>query len=341
MIRVRWLGACVVATLSCVMGCERDDAESPADQQESVCALPLAQLDFQRGRARTELSAPMTLPVLESLALSAGTSSEVNLTYELSAKMGGEVSCTYEKAARGQFKLKGCERELDATSWIDAKAVRVEMADSNARGSVALCPVRAVVAEVPNEVMHPHGEGVDPTQVESVPVPFTEIEGALRTEDAERFVAAARRTRQVRELLGERSAYIQYLSAAPDKPAEGETIDPHHLRLIFFSHTKNRAVEAIVRGETLESVNYIELWPSEGKEELEMAIELAVEDPRLAGRISDLEAGGMLWQPKSVVPYIGHRVMDIRFIDPSDRVARYFATVDLTDEAVLEAGPVE
>jgi hypothetical protein len=339
-IRLGWLGPCVIAALSCAIGCEQDDSEeSLGEQQQGECALPQAKLQLKSGRARAELSAPMTLPIPASFRVTTG-SPQVNLTYELSAASGGEISCLYTKASGTEFRLKSCERELDASSWVDAKAVRLAIEDSRARAAVALCPIRPVL-ELPSELINPPDQGVDPTLAETVPVPFTEIEGALTAQDAEQFVEAARSKREVREFLGERSAYIQYLSAEPDKPPEGMKIDPQHLRLIFFSHTKNRTVEVVVRGEKTESVNYVDLWPTEGKEELDMAIALAVLDPRLAGRVGDLEAGGMLWQPKSVVPYIGHRVMDIRFVDTSDRTARYFATVDLTDETVLEAGPVE
>jgi hypothetical protein len=340
-IRLRWLGPCVVAALGGALGCEHDDNdESVGNQQQSACAHPLAKLQLKSGSARTELSAPMTLPIPASVNVTASGSAKLRLTYELSAAIGGEVSCSYEKASSKEFRLKSCERDLDASSWVDAKAVRLDSADSAARAAVSLCPV-APVEELPAEVLNPPDQGIDPTLVELTPYPSTEIEGALTGEDAEAYVELARNNPQVQALLGERSAYIQYFGADPDKPPEGTTVDPHHLRLIFYSHSKSRTVEAIVRGETLESVNYIELWPTEGKEELDMAIALAVEDPRLVGRVGDLEAGGMLWQPKTVVPFIAHRVMDIRFIDTSDRVARYFATVDLTDETVLEAGPVE
>lgn len=99
-------------------------------------------------------------------------------------------------------------------------------------------------------------------------------------------------------------------------------------------------MEVITNRGAVQQATYIELWPPEGKEEVEQAVELAKQDPRLAGRVNDLTGGAMMWQPTQDAPYLNHRVMDVRFYDAS-LVSRYFATVDLTDLKVQNAGAVQ
>jgi hypothetical protein len=168
-------------------------------------------------------------------------------------------------------------------------------------------------------------------------VGFDAVPGALRTEDIAGYVARARENNRVKSLLGARNAFIQTLSATDPKRGNA---DPHHLRLVFYSHTHSRAVEVVVHRGTVRSAQNIRLWPPEGKEEIAQAIELAKHDPRLAGRVADLQAGGMVAQPTENTAYLNHRVMDIRFYDES-LVSRYFATVDLTDLKVHAAGAVQ
>src|SRR5690606_38086959 len=115
--------------------------EQSATKQEAGCEHPVTKLQLKSGSARAELSAPMTLPVPESFSVSAGNAAAINLIYELSAESGGEVSCVYKKASSKEFRLESCERELDASSWVEAKAVRLATEDSAARAAVTLCPV--------------------------------------------------------------------------------------------------------------------------------------------------------------------------------------------------------
>jgi hypothetical protein len=80
-------------------------------------------------------------------------------------------------------------------------------------------------------------------------------------------------------------------------------------------------------------------WPPEGKAEVDEAVALARSHPGLQGKTNDLEGGAMLAQvERGRPPWAGNRVLDVRFYDAS-RVSKYMATVDLTQQRVLRAGP--
>jgi hypothetical protein len=224
---------------------------------------------------------------------------------------------------------------LDATSFIEAGSLTLELSDRQARARLTLCPDGPVMDEgamlpPPNEKA-PRSDQLRAQAVAPEPSP-----DALTAQDVEAYVQAALQDDRVLALLGKRSAFIHAIEVGNGK---GAARNRHHLRLIFFSHTNNQAVEVVVDRQTVESAQSIAYWPPEGKDEIDQAVALAMLDPRITPQIFDLRAGGMVWQPTTDVPYVNHRVMDIRFYD-DDLISRYFATVDLTDQVVQEAGEV-
>jgi hypothetical protein len=143
-------------------------------------------------------------------------------------------------------------------------------------------------------------------------------------------------TASARELLGGRFAY-SYLEVI--EPPKGRAADSIHVTLWFFSHDQNASVAVTMKNGVVEQAEKTDRWVPEGREEVEAAVRLAREDPALVGKLGDLEGGAMLAQPeRDNAPWIGNRVLDVRFFD-SARVSRFMATVDLTTQKVLRAGP--
>jgi len=113
---------------------------------------------------------------------------------------------------------------------------------------------------------------------------------------------------------------------------------------VFYDYTDNVAVELFVDPST-EAVQDIEMgsWqPAPVQEEIERAIALAREDPRLADRLTeDLEGTALLLTTEDPEdPNHGHRQLDVRFVRPDERLPRYMARVDLSTESVSVAGAV-
>lgn len=332
-LRNRWFAAVVMMLAACS---DREKLSHPPHSVEalSACSEPVVQLATDRGRAQQRLSMPMTLPVPASISLRVGTGSvTARLIYSLSADRDRALECRYGGAGP-ELPFLSCERDVNPAALIEASAVRLELSDRNARAELQLCPDGAVVnldAVAAESAPTARAADLAATAVASDPLP-----DAVTLQDIAAYVQAAQDDDTVQVLLGDRHAYIQNSEVGNSKRGPR---NPHHRRLIFFSHTHHRAVEVIVSRTTVEAARYIEYWPPEGKEELETAIDLARNDPRLRDIIGVLSAGGMLWQPTTDVPYLDHRVIDVRFYD-EELVARYYATVDLTDEVVQAAGMV-
>jgi hypothetical protein len=54
-------------------------------------------------------------------------------------------------------------------------------------------------------------------------------------------------------------------------------------------------------------------------------------EPGMVGRGMPIEGTG---------PFAGRRLIDVRFVNPDQRLARWYARVDVCDDGVVEAGPV-
>lgn len=114
-------------------------------------------------------------------------------------------------------------------------------------------------------------------------------------------------------------------------------------RLIYYSYSQNVAVEVLVKEMGVLSVARREGYqPPEGQEDVQRGIELAKADPRLVGKVEQLQGHGLLMQPDRGFfrndPGYGHRTIWITFSQGQDGDPKYWAVVDLTDDQVLEAG---
>jgi hypothetical protein len=188
------------------------------------------------------------------------------------------------------------------------------------------------------------GEGWPPTvrgATDVSVVGWKEIPGAL-TDALEadlRQVAVA--DARVKAALGERFAYIMAGHVEGPKESTGASTQALSVRLVYFSHANNAAIEVILKDKVVERVDRIEGEPPpEGQEEIRAAAALAARDDRLLGKLAGLVPQGLLTTVPEKTPGYGHRLIDITFEKEGAEAATYFAVVDLTDRRVLEAGPM-
>lgn len=172
-------------------------------------------------------------------------------------------------------------------------------------------------------------------------IPWQDVPGSLTEEDAVRLRTAALRDSRVRELLGERFAYVSAAEVEPEKAAPRRQGAPQKVRLTFFSHAHNTMVEVVMQGVEVQSAAQREgASPREGEEEIRSAVALAERDPRLANKLAGLTGRALITAPDRGQPGYGHRVLDLTFGTDEEDLPHYFALVDLTTETVLEAAPI-
>lgn len=164
----------------------------------------------------------------------------------------------------------------------------------------------------------------------------TEV-GALRK--------AAESDARVMALLGNRWAFIEADRVPPeDKIPFGCCRHTASLtRLIYYSYGQNVAVEVRMKEKNVLSVSRLEGYqPPEGQQDIQRGIELAKADPRLAGKVDQLQGHGLLMQPDRGFfrndPGYAHRTIWITFSQGQDGDPKYWAVVDLTADNVLDAG---
>lgn len=202
---------------------------------------------------------------------------------------------------------------------------RLEFADVNDVGHVK--PQAAAAATTAASVKRTAG-----------PVVFT-------AEQIGRLRQAAEANPRVGAMLGERWAFIE----ADRLFAEGKASFGccrnafEHARLLYFSYSRNTAVEVQMKDMTVTAVSRREGYiPPEGEQDVRHAADLARADDRLSGKVSGLEGHGIMMEPRRGViwndPGYGHRVMWVTFSQGLDGDPKFWAVVDLTDEKVLDAG---
>jgi hypothetical protein len=144
---------------------------------------------------------------------------------------------------------------------------------------------------------------------------------------------------QVHTALGQRFAFITAAEADPDKQQSQSANEPLPVRLTFYSYSNNIAVEVLMRGREVASVERKEGYqPPEGAEEIKVAIEMARRDSRIRAAVKDMSATAIVTYPEPKRPGYGHRILHVSFSGPNEDVPRYYALVDLTDQKILTAG---
>lgn len=184
------------------------------------------------------------------------------------------------------------------------------------------------------------GDSSDSSLTRKAIVPFTlsdERVLALRT--------IAEADEGVKRLLGDRYAFIDTEPVAAKKKVSFGCchVSQTRTRLGYYSHTNSMALDVFMRENhvirTAQREGYL---PPEGQDDAKKAIDLARQDSRLAGKVENLDGHVILMEPNEGVlwndPGYGHRMLWVTFSHGNDGNPQYFAVVDLSDQAVLEAG---
>ncbi|MDR4470734.1 MAG: hypothetical protein MRJ68_20955 [Nitrospira sp.] len=190
------------------------------------------------------------------------------------------------------------------------------------------------------------GAGRD-TSVRRVP-----NEGVILTDDdVVSLRKSAESDRRVAALLGSRWAFID----ADPVPPEGKFSfgccrdTARRVRLVYYSYSQNVAIEVLMVSTRLtHSLNVLGVsrlegyQPPEGQQDVQRGIELAKADPRLSGKVDELQGHGLLMQPDRGLfrndPGYAHRTIWITFSEGQGGDPKFWAVVDLTEDKVLEAG---
>jgi serine protease AprX len=175
-------------------------------------------------------------------------------------------------------------------------------------------------------------QAVGATQIEEVP--WVELEGALTDAREATLRALALDNPAFRQLLGARFAFV---SADQEETAKGEGNSPI-IRLTYFSHERNSAVQAIMIGDAFSDlVRRPDLEPPAGADEIQEALDLARADDRLRGRVTGLIGDGMVLTIESQAePGFGKRVLYVTFSkNDHEELPIYSAVVDLTTPSVI------
>lgn len=165
-----------------------------------------------------------------------------------------------------------------------------------------------------------------------------EIENQLTRELAQRAQDTVLGTEEVRQVLDDKR-YIAIGASLREDRVENIT----SLVFIFYNYTDDLAVEVSLDENSQEVTEVMEAryQPAPLQEEIDLAIQLAREDSRLATRHLSDDLEGTAIVVSSVDPedpYYNHRQFDVRFGRPDERLPRYGALVDLSTETVLRAG---
>ena len=172
-----------------------------------------------------------------------------------------------------------------------------------------------------------------------VNIPWKPLPGVLSETETARLRDTALKNTEVTNALGTRFALVV---ADPIDPEKGSTAQgPRAVRLTFYSYANNMALEVVMKSGEVDKLTKREGYqPPEGREEIRLATELALRDARLRASAKGLESTGLVTFPKEGRPGYGHRVLHINFTKAKADVPSFFALVDLTEQKVLQAGPV-
>jgi len=212
------------------------------------------------------------------------------------------------------------------------------MDESDTPKSVPLVQMAMVEDTLPEVIPFFRGDPPPPrlnarfelVDVEPLPDPFTE-------ELVARAQARARAAPEVRKLLTGKRAIALGVSRLPG-PKDGKLTDAPIL-VLFYSYTDSLAIEVTLDRSAgrVREVKTARYQPTPIPEEVERAIELARRDARLEPYLREGMRGTVMPQ-NAADPRDGladHRLLDVMFLYPDERMPRYKALVDLDTERVL------
>jgi hypothetical protein len=181
----------------------------------------------------------------------------------------------------------------------------------------------------------PQVEGA--TNVRLLPVEEEQIGLTSAFESRVREIAAASPLMQ--RALGERFAFISVDPVEIDKGSETLLAEQRLVRATFYSYGRNIAVRTLMRGGEILRVEDVEgFQPPESPDEIERAISLAREDPRIRDLVRELDGRALLTEVGEGHPGFGNRILYVSFLPRGSAETEVMALVDLTDGRVLEAG---
>jgi hypothetical protein len=335
--RLAWL-----ATGALALGCQSETA-APSATENRVCATLSAS-----GTGIVEVPGKDVGVKIPSTLAVRGRMTAGPVVLEIQRPKHGPLECRYEPNADNAARLVGCG-PIAAEAGDVVASERMTLKAGPAMGQLndgtqitACADVAPAPSEPPTELPPgftrlPTGEILPPDMSDGVPLQFGAVPFAMTQELETEYRNNAARDARAKQQLGDRFAYSFVETIDPPKGKEPDSV---HVRLWFFNHAANHGVVVTMRNGVIEGVEKSSKVPPEGREEVLAAVELARKDPALAGKLGDLEGGAMLAQPATgKEPWIGNRVLDVRFYDAT-LVSKFMATVDLTRQTVLEAGPV-
>ena len=156
--------------------------------------------------------------------------------------------------------------------------------------------------------------------------------------DAARVAALRRRAEEddrVQAALGTRSRFLSAWLA--EVGSKTDPAPPYEARLEYFNYPLNRAVHVRFSGDQVAAVKVQTrgYQPPESDDEVAAAADIVKGDPRFRTAVEGLPVRGI----RTVAPE-GRRYLYLMFKQPG-KPAVFDATVDLTSNRIVEAGPVK
>jgi hypothetical protein len=187
---------------------------------------------------------------------------------------------------------RGCVNKLLNRQWV-CEEEYLMLTKENKKKPLPKKPSKVAKLEFtgPKEGWPPRPKGY--TNVKKVP--WKEIPGSLTDALEAQIRQAALQDKRVRDLLGERFAYISTAEIEPAKNRPCKPTDPLPTRVTFFSYTKNVAVEVYMNELKVEKVKRKKKYqPPEGDDEIKQAIALAQSDDHLRDKVQNLTGDAIL-----------------------------------------------
>lgn len=163
----------------------------------------------------------------------------------------------------------------------------------------------------------------------------------LTSEFVARLREIAISNEQVYQLLGNKN-FVEIGASVLETRRKPEATK---ILYVFYNYDDNQKIEVFFdrSGERVTEFTVSHAQPAPTPEEIDQVIALAANDERLAQFLGEGEQGGaILVEPEDLESrLVGHRIFDVRFGLPDERLPRYCALVDLSNREVLKVGVCE